>query len=231
MRTRSGFTLIELLVAVAIMGGLVLMAQATYVIYMRDSVEATLRNNLVQIRAAIQQFYADHGRYPFDGLDQFVDPGPANVIGFLDTASSELTQGVRAGSGNQFPTERTRYLMEIPVDPTTNQINWRVLPHDDDEDWVTFEDSGVLAAPNDFSAGEGNGIWDAVEDLKDDTGNPNDLLGPDPVSDRYGRGDGKPTRGEPRVDEDPWVNGNPNSGTDPPNVKDVVSSNRDFMHL
>lgn len=217
---RSGFTLIELLVAVAIMGALVLMAQATYVIYMRDSVEAVLKQNLFTMRHALQQFYADHGRYPYDGQDQW-----GNEVGFLDSATSELTQGIRSGPGNQFPVNRVRYLLEIPTDPTTNQANWRLIPFDGNANWEPYSDSGT-AAPNDFDNGEGNGVWDdGTEPLNDDTGDPASEIGGDPAT-RFGRGDGRPTRGEPKVDDDPWP-----GGTDPPDVQDVVSSNPDWQHL
>jgi prepilin-type N-terminal cleavage/methylation domain-containing protein len=215
MRSRAGFTLLELLVAVAIMGSLVIMAQATYVIYMRDSVEATMKQNLYQLRSAIQQFYADHGRYPYDEQDSFGNP-----VGFLDTATSELTQGVRSGPNNQFPANRIRYLLEIPVDPTTNLANWRLIPFDNNDDWNSFADVGNSAILNDFNAGEGNGVWDSgTEPLNDDTGE--NGVGP------YGRGDGRPTRGENHVDDDGFSAG----GTDPPDVQDVVSSNPAWQHL
>lgn len=226
-RGGRGFTLIELLVAVAIMGALVLMAQATYVVYMRNSVDSTLRHNLFQLRSALQQFYADHGRYPYNGRDVY-----GNAIGFLDSTSSEMTQGVRAAAANVFPTNRIRYLVEIPLDPSTNQANWRVLPHDNDQDWRRFSDSGT-AAPNDFANGEGNGIWDGdpPEAVNDDIGDPSEPN----LTLRFGRGDGRPTRGEPKVDEDPFDNvDNDGDGIvdeDPPDVRDVVSSNRDFQHL
>ncbi len=222
MRRRSAFTLIELLVAVAMMGALVLMAQATYVIYMRDSVESTLRQNLFVMRSAIQQFYSDHGRYPYDVEDSF-----GNRIGFLDTNTSELTQGVRSGPNNQFPKNRVRYLMEIPVDPTTNQANWRLIPYDGNENWNSFSDNGVEAVSNDFNAGEGNGIWDeAVEDLNDDCG---EKAPGAPCSDGgFGRGDGRPNRGENNVDEDPFSGG---SGTDPFDVQDITSANKTWEHL
>lgn len=227
LRTRTGFTLIELLVAVAIMGALVIMAQATYVVYMRDAVEAALRQNLFQMRSALQQFYSDHGRYPYDGRDSF-----GNEIGFLDSATSELTQGVRSGPNNQFPANRIRYLMEIPIDPTTNMANWRLIPYDNDGDWVAFGDVGVLVVANDFDKGEGNGVWDSAdEDLNDDVG---ETAGKqDPVPD-FGEGDGRPTIGEPNVDNGPWTGvcpGTCTGGTDPPDVQDVVSSNPVWQHL
>lgn len=221
MRRRRGFTLIELLVAVAIMGALVLMAQATYVIYMRDSIEATLRQNLWSLRNAIQQFYADHGRYPYDGTDVH-----GNSVGLLDTASSELSQGVRKGPGNEFPDNRTRYLMEIPIDPTTSQANWRVIPYDNDGDWLPFDDRGDPGVANDFQNGEGNGVWDPTyEALRDDKGEDKT----DNTGD-FGEGDGRPNRGEDNVDEDDF----PGNGTmvpDPPDAQDVTSSNPDWEFL
>lgn len=224
-RSRRGFTLVEILVALVILATLTLMAQATYVSYMRESVEATLKHNLFQLRHAIQQFYADHGRYPYDGSDAFGNP-----VGFLDNSTSELTQGVRkcrdgaVGCDDPFPKNRVRYLLEIPIDPTTNQANWRLLPYDNDGDWETFSDVGNPGTPNDFTAGEGNGVWDAIEPLNDDVGFAN-----------YGKGDGKPTRGEPNVDEDPFGNGDEDGDgvidNDPPDVRDIVSSNPVYEHL
>lgn len=222
---RRGFTLIELLVAVAIMGALVLMAQATYLVYMRDSVDATLKQNLGVLRNAIQQFYADHGRYPYDGTDEH-----GNEIGFLDSDTSELTQGVRSDL-NQWPENRVRYLVEIPIDPTTNQANWRIIPYDNDGDWVPFSDTGDPGTPNDYGAGEGNSVWDSgTEDLNNDKGEDNiDNTGD------YGEGDGRPTVGEDRVDEDP-IDGIDNDGDgvideDPPDVQDITSANPEWEHL
>ena len=181
---RRGFTLIELLVAVTILASLVSMAAGVFVVYLRESDEKILRYNLATLRAALQQFYLDHGRYPFDDRDFF-----GNRVAALDNHTSELVQGVFVGEGI-YPEQRYRYLQEIPIDPTTNLANWYIYPHDTDGDWDP---------------------------------NQHDLAG-----------SGVPNRGEPNVEEDP-IDGidNDDDGLideDPPDVRDVRSSNPDFAH-
>jgi general secretion pathway protein G len=68
---RRGFTLIELLVVMAILATLLSLAVPRYHTSVRRSEEATLRRNLSLMRGAIDQHYADHGRYP-ESLDALV---------------------------------------------------------------------------------------------------------------------------------------------------------------
>jgi len=140
---RRAFTLVELLVAVTILAGLVSMAAGIYVLYIRETDEKLLRFNLNFLRASIQHFYLDNGRYPLDGRDYF-----GNRVSFLDNRTSELVQGVHAGLGS-YPTKRYRYLQEIPIDPTTNMANWRMYPHDSDGDWdPTADDTNANGVPD-----------------------------------------------------------------------------------
>ena len=126
---RRAFTLVELLVAVTILSGLVSMASGIYVLYIRESDEKLLRFNLNFLRASIQHFYLDNGRYPYDDKDYY-----GNRVSFLDNNTSELVQGVHSGK-NTYPVKRYRYIQEIPLDPTTNLANWHLYPHDSDGDW------------------------------------------------------------------------------------------------
>lgn len=59
-----GFTLIELLVVLAIVGTLLSIAAPRYFHSVDASKEAVLAENLRIARKAIDQFYADSGRYP-----------------------------------------------------------------------------------------------------------------------------------------------------------------------
>jgi prepilin-type N-terminal cleavage/methylation domain-containing protein len=60
----SGFTLIELLVVISMISILAAMGIAQYRNSVRRAEEATLKTDLFQMRDAIDQYYADKGKYP-----------------------------------------------------------------------------------------------------------------------------------------------------------------------
>lgn len=68
---RSGFTLIELLVVLAVIALLLSLAAPRYFQHVDRSREAVLRENLVTLRDAIDQFHADTNRWP-DSLETLV---------------------------------------------------------------------------------------------------------------------------------------------------------------
>ena len=65
---RPGFTLIELLVVMAIIATLLTLAVPRYFGSIEKSKEAVLRENLNQMRDALQKYYGDKGKYP-DALE------------------------------------------------------------------------------------------------------------------------------------------------------------------
>lgn len=68
----KGFTLIELLVVMAIIATLLSLVAPRYFNSLEKAKEAVLRQDLVMMRNAIDQFYSDFGKYPLD-LEEMVD--------------------------------------------------------------------------------------------------------------------------------------------------------------
>lgn len=67
-----GFTLIELMVVLTVIALLVALASPRYVESVDRAKEAALRENLQQMRIAIDKFYADRARYPAS-LEELVE--------------------------------------------------------------------------------------------------------------------------------------------------------------
>jgi general secretion pathway protein G len=72
MKRNRGFTLIELLVVLGIVALLLTLAVPRFFPSVDKTKETILAENLRTMRAVIDQFYADTGRYP-DSLDQLVE--------------------------------------------------------------------------------------------------------------------------------------------------------------
>jgi general secretion pathway protein G len=93
--SEQGFTLIELMIVLAIMGILITIAQPNLKNSIVRAREAVLRENLYQMREAIDQYYADNGKYPAQ---------LAELISTTDKSRS--------------------YIREIPKDPFTGAADW-----------------------------------------------------------------------------------------------------------
>jgi general secretion pathway protein G len=109
-RAKAGFTLLELMIVMAIMGVLISIAQPN----LRQSIvkarEAVLKENLFQMREAIDQYYADNGKYP----DQLAD-----LVNDQDKSRS--------------------YLRMIPKDPFTNGQDWITIAPAEGTEGVVFD--------------------------------------------------------------------------------------------
>jgi general secretion pathway protein G len=71
---QSGFTLIELLVVISMIAILAAMGMVQYKNSIRRTEETTLKHDLFHMRDAIDQYYADKGKYPAS-LDTLVSDG------------------------------------------------------------------------------------------------------------------------------------------------------------
>ena len=89
----AGFTLIELLIVLALIMILATMGMAQYKSSVTHSKEAVLSTDLFRMRDAIDQYYADKGKYP-SALDSLVSDGYMRRIPedpFTKTADSWTT--------------------------------------------------------------------------------------------------------------------------------------------
>ena len=73
-RGSEGFTLVELLVVISLISILAAMAIVNYRNGVLRSQEAVLKQDLFRMRDAIDQYYADKGKYP-SSLDSLVSDG------------------------------------------------------------------------------------------------------------------------------------------------------------
>lgn len=103
-RSDRGFTIIELLVVLSLIMILVTLAMNNYRNSILTAKEATLKSNLVRMRDAIDQYYADKGSYPAS-IQALVSDGYMRAIP-MDTItnSSETWTTVAAEPDPSKPT-------------------------------------------------------------------------------------------------------------------------------
>jgi general secretion pathway protein G len=100
----GGWTLIELLVVVSLIFILATMGMAQYKTSVVHAREATLKEDLFRMRDAIDQYYADKGKYP-ETLDALVSDGYLRKIPDDPfTKSADTWQSVPAEADPSNPT-------------------------------------------------------------------------------------------------------------------------------
>ncbi len=103
----AGFTLLELMIVLSIMGILLAIAQPNLKRSITRAREAVLREDLYQIRDALDQYYADNGKYPAQ----------------LDDLVAE-------------DNKEKSYLRGLPKDPMTGSADWITITLDGEDGGV-----------------------------------------------------------------------------------------------
>ena len=119
----NGFTLLELMIVISIMGILIAIAQPSLKQSIVRAREAVLREDLYQIRDAIDQYYADNGKYPASLTD---------LVNTSDKAKS--------------------YLRSIPLDPFTGSNDWITVSLDTEDGGIFDVHSASPLVATDNSA-------------------------------------------------------------------------------
>jgi general secretion pathway protein G len=100
----GGWTLIELLIVISLISILATMGMAQYKTSVQHAKEATLKEDLFRMRDAIDQYYADKGKYP-EALEALVSDGYLRKIPEDPfTKSTDTWQSVPAEADPSNPT-------------------------------------------------------------------------------------------------------------------------------
>ena len=108
---KSGFTLIELLVVIAIIGLLSSVVLASLNTARSKARDVKRKEDLVELRSALQMYYSDNGSYPLQ-----YGPGWGGVTTAVGCGTNGGTSGANAYISGLTPT----YISTLPTDPGTS---------------------------------------------------------------------------------------------------------------
>lgn len=110
-KAQKGFTLIELLVVIAIIGILSSVVLASLNSARGKARDAKRKQDMVQIRTALEGYFADNGSYPLPG------PRSGQWWGGVSAVSCDSVNGTVSGASAYIQGLTPTYISTLPVDP------------------------------------------------------------------------------------------------------------------
>jgi type II secretion system protein G len=109
-KVQKGFTLIELLVVIAIIGILSSVVLASLNSARGKARDAKRKQDIVQVRTALEGYFADNGSYPL--------PGNGQWWGGTSAVSCATVNGTVSGASAYIQGLTPTYIPTLPVDPS-----------------------------------------------------------------------------------------------------------------
>lgn len=109
-KVQKGFTLIELLVVIAIIGILSSVVLASLNSARGKARDAKRKQDMVQVRTALEGYFADNGSYPL--------PGNGQWWGGVSAVSCATVNGTVSGASAYIQGLTPTYISTLPVDPS-----------------------------------------------------------------------------------------------------------------
>lgn len=125
-----GFTLVELLVVLAILSVLVTVTIAAFRSSQSRGRDAERKSDLKQIANAVELFYSDYGKYPFD---------TGTVLNACPYDPSTGNGSACSWGSGEFTDGKTVYIKTVPKDPNSgSHYYYRIVPGSNNQKFQVF---------------------------------------------------------------------------------------------